>query len=33
MSVTSVKWRAGSWPGYLEIMTESGRVLVHKGVL
>lgn len=25
--VTSVKWRAGEWPGYLEIKTESGIVL------
>jgi coenzyme F420 hydrogenase subunit beta len=25
--VTSLKWRAGEWPGYLEIITESGRVL------
>ena len=25
--VTSVKWRAGKWPGHLEIATESGRVL------
>lgn len=26
-AVTSVKWRAGKWPGYLEICTASGRVL------
>lgn len=26
-AVTSVKWRAGEWPGYLEIKTESGIVL------
>lgn len=26
-AVTSVKWRAGTWPGYLEIKTESGIVL------
>lgn len=25
--VTSLKWRAGEWPGYLEIITESGRVV------
>jgi coenzyme F420 hydrogenase subunit beta len=25
--VTSLKWRAGEWPGYLEIRTQSGRVL------
>jgi coenzyme F420 hydrogenase subunit beta len=25
--VTSLKWRAGEWPGYLEIITQSGRVL------
>lgn len=25
--VTSLKWRAGEWPGYLEIKTGSGRVL------
>ena len=25
--VTSLKWRAGEWPGYLEILTESGKVL------
>ncbi len=25
--VTSVKWRAGKWPGYLEIRTLGGRVL------
>jgi coenzyme F420 hydrogenase subunit beta len=25
--VTSVKWRAGKWPGYLEICTKSGIVL------
>ncbi len=24
---TSLKWRAGEWPGYLEIKTESGKVL------
>lgn len=25
--ITSLKWRAGEWPGYLEIKTESGKVL------
>ncbi len=25
--VVSLKWRAGEWPGYLEIITQSGRVL------
>jgi len=25
--LVSVKWRAGEWPGYLELITESGRVL------
>ena len=25
--VKSLKWRAGEWPGYLEIVTASGRVL------
>jgi coenzyme F420 hydrogenase subunit beta len=25
--ITSLKWRAGEWPGYLEIKTESGRVI------
>lgn len=30
--VTSLKWRAGEWPGYLEIKTESGRVLRSKKV-
>ena len=26
-SVVSLKWRAGDWPGYLEIKTKSGRVI------
>lgn len=26
-AITSLKWRAGEWPGYLEIKTASGRVL------
>lgn len=30
--VTSLKWRAGEWPGYLEIKTEGGRVLKSKKV-
>tara|TARA_S200000501_G_scaffold355915_1_gene378107 strand:- start:3912 stop:5240 length:1329 start_codon:yes stop_codon:yes gene_type:complete len=25
--IKSLKWRSGAWPGYLEIKTESGRVL------
>lgn len=25
--ITSLKWRAGEWPGYLEIRTESGKML------
>jgi coenzyme F420 hydrogenase subunit beta len=25
--ITSLKWRAGEWPGYLEIRTQSGRVI------
>ena len=30
--VTSLKWRAGEWPGYLEIKTAGGRVLQSKKV-
>jgi coenzyme F420 hydrogenase subunit beta len=30
--VTSLEWRAGDWPGYLEIRTGSGRVLRSKKV-
>jgi coenzyme F420 hydrogenase subunit beta len=26
-AITRLKWRAGEWPGYLEICTRSGRVL------
>jgi len=26
-AITSLKWRAGEWPGYLEIKTASGRVI------
>lgn len=25
--ITSLRWRAGDWPGYLEICTESGKVI------
>ncbi len=31
-SVTSLQWRAGEWPGYLEIQTESGKVIQSKKV-
>lgn len=30
--VTSLEWRAGDWPGYLEIRTASGKVLRSKKV-
>jgi coenzyme F420 hydrogenase subunit beta len=30
--VTSLKWREGEWPGYLEIKTESGKVLQSKKI-
>ncbi|WP_166041069.1 coenzyme F420 hydrogenase/dehydrogenase beta subunit N-terminal domain-containing protein [Sphingosinicella sp. YJ22] len=30
--VTSLEWRAGEWPGYLEIRTKSGKVLRSKKV-
>ena len=30
--VLSLKWRAGEWPGYLEIRTKSGRVIRSKKV-
>ncbi|HMP73589.1 MAG TPA: coenzyme F420 hydrogenase/dehydrogenase beta subunit N-terminal domain-containing protein [Kiritimatiellia bacterium] len=30
--VTSLQWRAGEWPGYLEIRTASGKVLQTKKV-
>lgn len=30
--VTSLQWRAGEWPGYLEIRTASGRVIRSKKV-
>ncbi|MFH0909091.1 MAG: coenzyme F420 hydrogenase/dehydrogenase beta subunit N-terminal domain-containing protein [bacterium] len=31
-AITSLKWRAGEWPGYLEIKTASGKVLMSKKV-
>lgn len=31
-TITSLKWRAGEWPGYLEVMTASGRVIRSKKV-
>ena len=31
-TLTSLKWREGEWPGYLEIKTESGRVLQSKKI-
>ncbi|NIP98566.1 MAG: coenzyme F420 hydrogenase, partial [Akkermansiaceae bacterium] len=31
-AVASLNWRAGEWPGHLEIVTESGRVLRSKKV-
>lgn len=30
--ITSLKWRAGNWPGYLEIVTQSGKVIRSKKV-
>jgi coenzyme F420 hydrogenase subunit beta len=30
--ITSLKWRAGEWPGYLEILTASGREIRSKKV-
>lgn len=30
--VTSLKWREGEWPGYLEIRTKSGRVVQSKKI-
>ncbi len=30
--ITSLKWRAGEWPGYLEIITASGREIRSKKV-
>ena len=31
-AITSLKWRAGEWPGYLEIKTASGKVLRSKKI-
>jgi coenzyme F420 hydrogenase subunit beta len=31
-AITSLKWRAGEWPGYLEILTASGRQVRSKKV-
>lgn len=31
-AITSLKWRAGEWPGYLEIITASGKILRSKKV-
>lgn len=31
-AVTSLKWREGEWPGYLEIRTASGKVLQSKKI-
>lgn len=31
-AITSLQWRAGEWPGYLEIQTASGRVVKSKKV-
>ena len=31
-AITSLKWRAGEWPGYLEILTASGRQIRSKKV-
>jgi len=31
-AVTSLRWRAGDWPGHLEVKTESGRVITSKKV-
>ncbi len=31
-AVASLKWRAGEWPGYLEVITASGRVVRSKKV-
>jgi len=30
--ITSLKWRAGEWPGYLEVITASGREIRSKKV-
>jgi hypothetical protein len=31
-AITSLRWRAGEWPGYLEIKTAKGRVVRSKKV-
>lgn len=31
-NITSLKWREGEWPGYLEIKTDRGRVLQSKKI-
>jgi coenzyme F420 hydrogenase subunit beta len=31
-AITSLKWRAGEWPGYLEVITASGRIIRSKKV-
>jgi len=31
-AITSLKWRAGEWPGYLQILTKSGREIRSKKV-
>lgn len=31
-AITSLKWREGEWPGYLEIKTASGKVLQSKKI-
>ena len=31
-AITSLKWRAGEWPGYLEVITVSGREIRSKKV-
>lgn len=30
--ITSLKWRAGEWPGYLEVITKSGKIVRSKKV-
>jgi coenzyme F420 hydrogenase subunit beta len=30
--ISSLKWRAGEWPGHLEIITDSGKVITSKKV-
>lgn len=31
-AITSLRWRAGEWPGYLEIRTRSGKIVQSKKV-